>query len=251
MSRITITLYGVLCYALFNAVFLYLVAFLLEIGVPKTINSGDIGSAANAVLINLALVAAFGLSHSVMAREGFKRWWTRYIPKAAERSTYVLQSSLFLGCTMYFWQPMPSTIWHVEGVLSWPFYAAAAAGCGLVLISTFLIDHFELFGLKQVWSHQRARAMPEAEFCAPLLYRIVRHPMQLGIVILFVATPHMTVGHMLFAVAMIAYVRIGLHFEERALVRQFGDRYRAYQRTTPMLLPLPGRSLRQRTTSPV
>jgi protein-S-isoprenylcysteine O-methyltransferase Ste14 len=242
MSRITITLYGVLCYALFNAVFLYLVAFLLEIGVPKTINSGDAGSTARAVLINLALIAAFGLSHSVMAREGFKRWWTRYIPKAAERSTYVLQSSLFLGCTMYFWQPMPSTIWHVEGVLSWPFYAAAAAGCGLVLISTFLIDHFELFGLRQIWCHLRGTEMPVPEFRTPALYRIVRHPMQLGIVILLFSTPHMTVGHMLFASAMTAYVFIGLYFEERALRRTFGERYAAYQQSVPMLIPgLPGR----------
>lgn len=249
MSRTAITLYGVVCYAAFNATFIYLVGFLLEIGVPKSINSGSQASLLATLAINLGLIAAFGLSHSVMARDGFKRWWTQYVPEAAERSTYVLQSSIFLALLMWQWQPMPSVIWHVGGTAALSFYGVAATGCGLVLLATFLIDHFELFGLKQVWSNQNAHTMPTPEFCTPFLYRFVRHPMQLGIAILFVATPHMTVGHMLFAVAMLGYIRIGLHFEERALVRQFGDQYRTYQQTVPMLLPLRFGSSRQPTTT--
>ncbi len=237
MSRIATMTYSLISYALFNAVFLYLAAFLLEIGVPKTINSGTVWHWVSAVIIDLGLIALFGATHSIMARDWFKRWLTRYVPDVAERSTYVLQASLFLALTIWQWQPMPQAIWHVEGNAALVFYAAFGIGAILLLWSTFLIDHFELFGLRQAWYYVRGLAMPEPEFRTPALYRVVRHPMQLGVMIMFLATPHMTVGHLLFAGSMIGYIFIGLYFEERSLVRIFGDEYRAYQARVPMLIP--------------
>lgn len=237
MSRILITAYGVLAYALFLAVFAYLAGFLLELHVPKTINAPVPGAAPFAIWINLGLIALFGVTHSMMARDWFKRALTRIIPEEAERSTYVLQSSLCLALAMWQWRAIETTIWQVEGPAAVLFYALFALGTGILLLGTFLIDHFELFGLRQIWSNLRSEPMPKPEFKTPLLYRFVRHPMQLGVIILLFSTPHMTVGHLLFAGAMTAYIFVGLHFEERALVRQFGNRYRAYQSEVPLLFP--------------
>lgn len=237
MKRPFLVLYGLLAYVLFNASFLYLIGFLLDIVVPKAINDGVVVSTPRALAINLFLVFLFGFFHSLMARDGFKRWWIRYIPGQAERSTFVLQSAFFLFLAMWQWQPMPELIWQLDGPLAWLIYALFGVGVLVVLSSTFQIDHFELFGLKQVWFASKEQPMPKAEFKEPLLYRVVRHPMQLGVVITVFATPQMTVGHLVFASAMTLYVFIGLYFEERALLREFGEAYGDYQFRTPMLIP--------------
>ena len=237
MKRPVLVLYGLIAYILFNASFVYMLGFLQSTGVPKAINDGEMGPAATAVSINLFLVFLFGFFHSLMARDSFKRWWTRIVPADAERSTFVLQSALFLLLAMVYWQPMPGVIWQLGGVAEIVVLTLFVVGVLTVLTSTFLIDHFELFGLKQVWFANRERPQPKAKFVEPLLYRLVRRPMQLGMVITLFATPLMTTGHLVFAVSMTLYVLIGLYFEERALLREFGDRYRDYQQRVPMLIP--------------
>ena len=238
MKRPGLFVYGIVCYLLFNAVFLYFAGFLADFGAPKAINDGVQSSWVAATSINLGLIFLFGFFHSLMARERFKAWWTRIVSPDAERSTYVLQSSLFLGLAMWQWRPLPLTIWQLDGVGALVMQALFILGIGIVLVSTFLIDHFELFGLRQVWSATTDKSLPPPQFRTPSLYRIVRHPMQLGMAIALFATPHMTVGHLLFAGSMTLYIIIGLYYEERALIRVFGDRYRAYQAQTPMLVPL-------------
>lgn len=237
MKRPGLMLYGAISYLLFNLSFLYLIAFLWGLPVPKDVNDGVMTFGPMAVATNVGLVFLFGFFHSLMARQRFKDWWTKLISPEAERSTYVLQSALFLSFAMWQWRPMPGVIWDVDGALFWLAYGVSALGVILVLVSTFLIDHFELFGLRQVWSENTGRKMPEPRFRTPFLYRFVRHPMQLGIILMMFAVPHMTVGHALFAGLMTAYVVIGLWFEERSLTRQFGEVYRAYQREVPMLIP--------------
>jgi len=237
MTRLFITLYGIICYCLFIFVFIYIEGFLLEIVVPKSINSGSVPGTASAIVTNLALIVAFGFFHSLMSRDGFKKQWTRVIPTAAERSTYVLQASLFFALLMWQWQPMPGLLWFFEGSAAWLIYACFALGNVVVLWSTFLIDHFELFGLRQVWHNQTGKPMPEAIFRTPSLYRLVRHPMQLGTLIVFWSAPVMTAGHFLFAISMTLYVLIGLLFEERSLRREFGAKYALYQKRVPMLIP--------------
>lgn len=237
MKRPGLILYGATAYILFNAAFLYMIGFLLDLPVPKSINDGTTGPVALAIAVNVGLIFLFGFFHSLMARERFKRWWTKIIPADAERSTYVMQSALFLSLAMWQWQPMPGTIWSLQGPFMWVAYGICALGVCLVLLSTFLIDHFELFGLRQIWTANTGRSMPKPKFRTPFLYRFVRHPMQLGVILVFFGTPHMTVGHMLFATSMTAYVMIGLWFEERALVREFGDAYRNYRKHVPMLIP--------------
>ena len=237
MKRPGLILYGATAYVLFNAAFLYMIGFLLELPVPKTINDGDSVSVVAAILVNVGLIFLFGFFHSLMAREAFKRWWRQMIPAEAERSTYVIQSAAFLSLAMWQWQPLPATIWAVDGALAWLAYGICGLGVFLVLLSTFLIDHFELFGLSQIWNANKNRPMPRPVFKTPFLYRYVRHPMQLGVILVFFGTPHMTVGHALFAGLMTLYVMIGLWFEERSLVHEFGDTYRAYKRQVPMLIP--------------
>lgn len=253
MTRIFVLAYGVFSYAMFLAVFSYLAGFLLDFFVPKAIND-PIQTSAHAALgngqvvaggpadpyalwINLGLVAVFGVTHSMMARGWFKRAITKIVPAQAERSSFVLQSSLCLALAMWQWRAMDTTIWQVEGVAALVFYALFVLGASILLLSTFLIDHFELFGLRQIWANLRGKKMPMPEFKTPMLYKIVRHPMQLGIIILLFATPHMTVGHLIFAGAMTAYIFVGLYFEERDLLRTFGARYAAYQANVPMLIP--------------
>ncbi|MBG6145261.1 methanethiol S-methyltransferase [Roseibium album] len=239
MKRPVLLLYGIVSYAAFNISFLYLAGFLLDVGVPKSINEGNVASLGIAAVTNFGLIFLFGFFHSLMARQWFKNWWTRFVPVEAERSTYVLQAAAFLSLLMGFWKPMPAEIWSVTGWSAVAVYLVFAIGLTILLLSTFLIDHFELFGLRQVWSAGRGSSMPSPRFRTPLLYKLVRHPMQLGVMLAFFATPHMTVGHLFFAVAMTGYVLIGLYFEERALVREFGDNYRDYQARVPMLLPNP------------
>ena len=198
------------------------------------------------MLVDLALIALFGLQHSVMARRGFKAWMTRHVPMHLERSTYLVATSLVLGILMAFWQPLPGHLWNVEeGLLASTLTGIALGGWGLVLLTTFLINHADLFGLRQVWLNARNLPYTPVEFKAPWLYRWIRHPMQLGVLIGLWCTPSMTVSHLLLSGGMTAYVLIGLMYEERDLERQFGERYRAYQRSTPKLIPF-GRSKARR-----
>jgi protein-S-isoprenylcysteine O-methyltransferase Ste14 len=237
MKRFYLVLYGLAAYTLFNLSFVYLLGFLQGFGVPKGVNDGAVVGELQALGINLSLILLFGFFHSLMARDSFKHWWTRIVSKDAERPTYVLQSAVFLLIAMIHWQPMPQVIWHFEGIGEIAVLALFLVGVITLLISTFLIDHFELFGLKQVWYASREKNLPDDDFVQPWLYRIVRHPMQLGMVILLFSTPLMTVGHLVFATAMTVYILIGLFFEERALLRRFGERYALYQRQVPMLVP--------------
>lgn len=244
LARIATFAYGAVAYLMFLAVFAYMAGFLLSLVVPKAVNdAGAFGETPlwTAIAVNLALIALFGVLHSLLSRDWAKRQLMRVIPRAAERSTYVIQSSLCLALAMWQWRPLPETIWHLEGAAALATYAAFVIGVAIVLWSTFLIDHFELFGLRQIWCHLRGTAMVEPPFRTPMLYRIVRHPMQLGIVILLFATPHMTLGHLVFAGAMTGYIFVGLYFEERALLRKFGARYAAYQQSVPKLFPFPRR----------
>jgi len=242
VKKQSILLYGIVSYLIFFGCFLYLIGFLTNWLVPKSIDSGETGAVTWAVLINLGLMALFGLQHSVMARPAFKNWWTRIVPTAVERSTYVLLSSLVLLLLYWQWRPLPTVIWHVSHPLGQVvLYALMGLGVGLILLSSFLINHFELFGLQQVYLHWRQTKATPIPFRTPWLYKLVRHPLHLGTTTVLWATPDMTVGHLFFAVVMTAYIIIGIHFEERDLERHFGLRYEAYQRTTPMLIPGFGR----------
>ncbi|MCY4333464.1 MAG: hypothetical protein OXC60_02170 [Litoreibacter sp.] len=252
MQRILIFVYGIAAYILFLAVFGYMAAFLLQLFVPKNINDLGIsapGGVLGAIVLNIALIALFGFLHSLLARDWVKSKLYGVLPRAAERSTYVVQSSLCLALAMWLWQPLDTIIWSVSGPMQMMAFASFALGTMLVLWSTFLIDHFELFGLRQIWTHLRGKDMPQPEFKTPVLYRLVRHPMQLGIIVLVFSTPHMTVGHLLFASSMTAYVFVGLYFEERALLRVFGARYEVYQRDVPFLFPLPFRKANRRSNT--
>ncbi len=246
MKRSGILIYGIICYLLFIASFLYLAGFLTDFRVPKAINDGEQSPLLTALFVNLGLVFLFGFFHSLMARKRFKTWWVRLVSPHAERSTFVFQASLFLALAMWQWRPIPQVLWQFDGALASLMYCLFAIGIVIVLISTFLIDHFELFGLRQIWSVSIEQPMPEPVFRTPLLYKIVRHPMQLGVAIALFATPYMTVGHLVFAGLMTLYIVIGLLFEERALLNEFGDQYREYQSRVPMLVPCP-RLLRTET----
>jgi len=238
MKRSGIFLYGILSYAFFLVVFLAFIDFLGNFILPKTIDSGTVAPLGKSILINVGLIALFGIPHSIMARQSFKRWWTRFIPPAAERSAYVLQSSVVLALLMVEWRPIPQLVWYVENEVArnllWGLFGL---GWAVVLVATFLISHFELFGLQQVSEYIRQRPISEPGFKTPGLYKLVRHPLQLGLAIAFWATPEMSVGHALFAIGMTIYMLIGLDFEERALIQKFGERYRTYQSKTPRLIP--------------
>lgn len=242
MSRLLVLFYGTLCYSVFVPVFLYLIAFIEGIA-PKHIDNGLATPFASALVIDLVLLAVFAVQHSVMARPAFKRWWTRLTPPATERSTYVLASSVVLVLLLWQWRPLPQVVWQVEdGAARMALYALSTLGWALVFASTFLINHFDLFGLRQVWLHARNREAPDIPFMVRTLYRFVRHPLMLGFLIAFWAAPTMTAGHLLFTLTMTAYTVISVKFlEERDLVAQFGDAYRDYQRRVPMLLPRPNR----------
>jgi protein-S-isoprenylcysteine O-methyltransferase Ste14 len=206
--------------------------------VPKSIDSGSTGSLATALVIDLALLALFAVQHSVMARTGFKRVWTRVVPPAVERSTYVLFASSVLIVLYAFWQPITTPVWtYTDPTVRLAFNSMFCLGWGVLLVSTFLINHFELFGLRQVFAKARGKTIPEAAFRTPGLYRYVRHPIYLGFVLAFWGTPEMTAGHLLFAGGTTGYILLGIWFEERDLVARFGDQYRSYRARVGMLIP--------------
>lgn len=236
LSSVLIRAVAVGAYAVFAASFAYLIGFLANFGVPKGIDHGLATPLPHAVAVDGLLIGLWALQHSVMARPAFKRTWTRIVTPSLERSAYVLASGVVLGVLYWGWRPMPAGVWHVElTALRGAIWALLAAGVGLVGLSSFSISHAELFGLRQAWAATRAGA----EFRTPWLYRIVRHPLQAGVLVMLWSTPDMTVGHLLFAAGMTAYILVGLRFEERDLVVVFGDTYRDYQRRVPRLLPWP------------
>ncbi|MCC6775369.1 MAG: isoprenylcysteine carboxylmethyltransferase family protein [Hyphomicrobiales bacterium] len=238
MMRIAAFLSGVFAYLVFFVTFVYAIFFVERMVVSKTIDSGATTPATAAVLVDLLLMSLFAVQHSVMARTGFKEWWTQFVPKTIERSTYVLLASSALALLIWQWRPLPAVVWQVTTPqLATLLVGLSFLGWLLMLTSTFLINHFELFGLQQVASNLVGREMPEHRFRTPLLYKLVRHPLYLGFIIATWATPTMTVGHLLFAGVIGAYILVGIWLEERDLVALFGDDYRNYKKRVAMLIP--------------
>jgi len=238
MGRFIAFLYGLVAYVVFFVTFLYAIGFVEGWVVPKTIDTGTVVSLAEALIVNVLLMSVFAIQHSVMARKPFKQWWTTIIPASVERSTYVLFSSLALILLFWQWRPMPAVVWQIAD----PRIAAAVVGLSavgwlIVLTSTFLINHFELFGLHQVANNLAGRPMPTPRFRTPLYYKLVRHPIYLGFIIAFWAAPTMTMGHLLFAAVTTAYIVVGASLEERDLIEVFGDEYRRYRGRVSMLVP--------------
>jgi len=257
MQRFSILLFGVLSYVFFFLVFLYFIAFvgnlqltpLVELMpaiatlIPYSIDAGrPVEPLMIALSINLGLILLFGLQHSIMARLGFKAWLHERLPKSAERSVFVLMASLILALLMWQWRPMPIMLWEAESVwgqtIGWGLFIV---GFSIVLLSTYLIDHFDLFGLRQVWEQYRQRNWTPPQFMTPLLYRIVRHPLYLGFLLAFWGTPTMSLGQLIFAIGMTAYVLVAIRLEERDLVQFHGPLYERYRSRVPMLIPMPGR----------
>jgi protein-S-isoprenylcysteine O-methyltransferase Ste14 len=244
MTKIFFIVYGVMCYLVSLVTLLWAVAFVGDL-VPPELRANAM-PLSQALLIDLGLISLFGVQHSVMARAGFKRWWIRIVPQPIERSTYVLLASLALLLLFWQWRPLPGVVWHVEQPLvRWLLWGICGLGWLLVVASTRMIDEPALMGLRQVYTHLRGQSLPLPVFKMPALYRVVRHPLMLGFLIAFWATPHMTLGHLLFALSMTAYILIGVRYEERDLVRIFGSTYQAYRQRVPMLLPVPGRAGRE------
>ena len=237
--RILTLLFGVSSYVVFLASFLYAIGWLGGFGVPKTIDSGTPGDPATSVLVDLLLLSAFALQHSVMARPAFKRWWTRLVSPAVERSAYVLASSLLLFAICLLWRPLPQVVFAADDTAALVLWALFATGWLVVLASTFMISHFELFGLRQVWLRFRNRPPSPAAFVERFLYRFVRHPIMLGFLIAFWATPVMSVGHLLFAAITTSYILVGIRLEERDLKAALGPEYEVYRARVRMLVPVP------------
>jgi len=251
MSRILSFLYGIINYLVFLGVFLYAIAFVGDFLVPKTINSGGpTGAFWPSLLINAGLLGLFAVQHSGMARRGFKRWWTNIVPQPIERSTYVLCTNIVLILLFWQWRPLTDVVWSVEAAWGqWLLWGLFGLGWGLVLVATFMISHAHLFGVKQVVDHLRGRKPSAPEFQIPALYQYVRHPLLLGFLIAFWATPEMTVGHLVFALAATGYSFVGMYLEERDLVARFGERYRRYRERVPMIVPGMKRGSVQETTA--
>jgi methanethiol S-methyltransferase len=238
MSRIAIFAYGILCYLVFFAVFLYGIGFIGGFLTPTSLDGVPTSSLGHALTVDLALLAAFAVQHSGMARPAFKTWWKRFVPEAAERSTYVLLSSLALVALYIFWEPIGGVIWSAaDGAVRNSIIGLYLFGWLLLLYTTFLIDHFDLFGLKQVWRRLLDKTYRAPVFRTPSLYKVVRHPLYIGWLMIFWAAPTMTVAHLIFALATTAYILIAIRFEERDLASAFGTTYLDYRARTPMLIP--------------
>lgn len=239
MGKLLQVLYAVVAYGIFLATFLYAVGFVGGFGVPKTIDSGVPAPLAAGLAIDAGLLGLFAVQHSVMARPAFKRWWTRIVPAPVERATYVLLSSLALVLLFWQWRPLPAPVWALHGAAGGLVLGLSGLGWLVVLASTFMLSHFELFGLTQAYRALRGRAAEAAAFRTPMLYSLVRHPIMLGFIIAFWAAPVMSLGHLAFAVATTLYILAALQLEEADLMAAFGSRYADYRRRTPMLIPLP------------
>jgi methanethiol S-methyltransferase len=237
MGKILAAVYGLVSYVIFLVSFLYAIGFVANFGVPKGIDSGTPGPVLGAVIVNMLLMGLFAVQHSVMARPEFKRWWTKIVPEPIERSTYVLLSSLALLLLYWLWQPIPGLIWDVGGTGAIILWAICALGWIVVLLSTLMIGHFELFGLQQVYQNLRNLKPGAPKLITPGFYALVRHPIMTGFIIAFWATPQMSWGHLLFAAVTTIYVVLALRFEERDLIGIFGERYREYSAKVPMLIP--------------
>ena len=243
MQRSLNMLFALVAYAIFLATFLYLIAFVGNIAaVPRTVDIGPAAPVAAALVIDVALIALFGVQHSVMARPGFKAWWTRVVPPPAERSVYVLMASAMLIILFAFWRPIEGTIWSVTNPIGAAvLWALFALGWGIVLISTFLLNHFELFGLQQAWLHLRGRQAEPPELRQPMLYKWIAHPLYAGFFLAFWATPRMSYGHLLLAAGMSAYMLIAIRYEERDLTGFYGEDYTRYRKDVGMIFPRFGR----------
>lgn len=244
MKKIIAFIYGLIAYILFLGSFLYAIAFVGDFGVAKTINTGPETPFTQALIINLTVLSVFALQHSIMARPEFKEWWTQFVPPQIERSTYVLLSSLALILIFWQWRPISAVIWDVQHeTATILLHGLFALGWLIVLLSTFMISHFKLFGLKQVYHYLKNIEPQPLSFQKPFLYQIVRHPLMLGFIIAFWATPFMTLGHLVFSITTTLYILIAVKFlEERDLLRKHGQKYAEYQDQVPMLLPFPKES---------
>jgi methanethiol S-methyltransferase len=230
--------YGALVYLFFLATFLYTIAFVERVPGIKTIDTGPTGSVWTALIVDAVLLSIFAIQHSVMARRGFKQWWARYIPSSVERSTYVLFASLAVALLLWQWRPLPDVVWDVRGsVAGTTLIVISVMGWIVLLISTFLINHFELFGLQQVFHRWRETGTAKLAFKTPAFYKYVRHPIYLGFIVAFWSTPYMTQGHLIFSVATTGYIFVGIFFEERDLIVLFGEKYRSYRQRVPMIIP--------------
>ncbi len=238
MKRTAFFLYGVVCYTATVATLVYAAGFIANIGVPRSIDTAPNANFLQAVLIDLGLLGFFALQHSIMARRGFKAWWTRVVPQAIERSTYCLAASVAMGLMMWFWQPMGGTIWDFSSpALRYALSGISLIGWGLVYYSSFLINHFDLFGMRQVWLNLIGKPYTPMTFVQPTLYRYVRHPLYLGLLIAAWFTPTMTVAHLFFATGVLGYILVGIQFEERDMIAELGSLYASYRRRVPMLIP--------------
>jgi protein-S-isoprenylcysteine O-methyltransferase Ste14 len=243
MAKFMAFLYGIVAYLAFAVTIVYAIGFVAGLVVPKTIDSGAVVPLTEAIVVNLLLMSLFAVQHSVMARPQFKKWWTQFVPVAVERSTFVLFSSLALLLLFWQWRPIPAVVWQVSNPeVATSLLVLGLFGWLLVFISTFLINHFELFGLHQVANHLAGRPMPAVRFRTPMLYNLVRHPIYLGFIIFFWATPVMTAGHLLFAAVTTAYIFVGIALEEHDLIAVFGDEYRRYRQRVAMIVPFFGKS---------
>jgi protein-S-isoprenylcysteine O-methyltransferase Ste14 len=243
MGRVGALLYGVICYMIFVGTFVYAMGFVTNLFVPTSIDSPARSALGHALLVNIALLGVFALQHSGMARQGFKKVWTRYVPEPLERSTYVLFTSVALLLMFWLWEPMGGIVWEVDNPTGRAVLTALSLmGFGMVLISTFLINHFDLFGLRQVYLFACNETYEPLGFRTPGLYHFVRHPIYLGFLIAFWAAPTMTVAHFVFAVVTAAYILIAIQLEERDLVHAYGSTYHAYRHRVSMLVPLPPRN---------
>ena len=239
MKRTLVFIYGTFSYLIGLGALMYWFGFMGDLSfLPKTIDSGLQGPLAESLLINIGLIALFGIQHAVMARKGFKKAITRFIPAASERSTFVLMTGITLSLIMWQWRPIPIDVWTIQHEMAQLIVTIVFwSGWALLVFSSFLINHFELFGLQQIWFNLVKKSIPEISFKMPRLYKVVRHPMMLGVLIGMWSTPHMTIGHLVFALSMTGYIVIGVKMEERDLIANHGERYVKYKEQVPGLIP--------------